>query len=116
MKLRNFFTKNGKIGGVVVRNSKGGETTLLNTHGKGAKYAAELRNNQRYTNNGKRKIDKNGEIKPLTREQKAYRSGWLDCNADHAKAYKWKNRYKSKNYQQNAPKRGRSNKEYYVYK
>ena len=108
MKLRNFFTKNGKIGGVVVRNSKGGETTLLNTHGKGKKYAAEIRNNQRMTNRGVPKSDKNGEVQKLTKEQLAYRHGYLDCNADHAKAWKSKNGISGK--------RGRNNRELMIIK
>ena len=108
MKLRNLLI-GGKKAGVVVRNSKGGETTLLNTHGKGKKYAAEIRNNQRMTNRGVPKSDKNGEVQKLTKEQLAYRHGYLDCNADHAKAWKSKNGIST-------GKRGRNNRELMIIK
>ena len=55
------------------------------------KFAAELRTGMHYTNDGKYKPDKDGEI-GLTNEQRAYRSGYLDARKDSAKIHKYKER------------------------
>lgn len=85
----------GKVGknginrklGVRVTFNDDTETTLLNPSGKGAKYAKELKENKRYTNDGKIKTDDNGKPLELTKEQRAYRSAYLTALSDNAKAY-----------------------------
>lgn len=57
--------------------------TLLSPKEKGQKYGKELREKKRYTNDGALKNDG----KELTREEAAYRSGYLDARADIGKAY-----------------------------
>ena len=54
---------------------------LLNPHEKGQKYAEELRQKKRMTN------DMQLKDKPLTKEGAAYRAGYLDARKDSAKAY-----------------------------
>ncbi len=71
----------------VVQNEAGQQRTLLTPHGKGAKFATELRNKTRITNEGVVKKDKSGKRSVLTREQAAYRSGYLDAQKDAANAY-----------------------------
>ncbi|MDE5601360.1 MAG: hypothetical protein K2J16_02575 [Clostridia bacterium] len=73
--------------GTTITDSDGVTTTLLNPSGKAAKYSAELKNNQRYTNYGAVKKDKNGQAQRLTRKQRAYRAGYLQARKDSAKAY-----------------------------
>ena len=70
-----------------MKRKNGSYVTLLNPSEKAGKYAAELRTGMRYTNNGDYKPDKNGEI-GLSREGRAYRSGYLDARKDSANAYK----------------------------
>lgn len=60
----------------------------MNPSEKGKKFAAELRNNTRYTNNNKAKTDKDGVIQSLSDTQRAYRSGYLDARKDSANCYK----------------------------
>ena len=74
--------------GVTVTFNDGTSVTLLNPSGKGEKYANELRDGKRYTNDGKVKLDRNGQEMPLTAEQRAYRSAYLQALFDSAKAYK----------------------------
>lgn len=74
--MKKLKTKNGKT------------ITLLNPSEKGAKYADELRNGIRYTNDGRYKADKDGVVMELTDEQRAFRSGYLTAQKDAAKAYK----------------------------
>ena len=71
---------------------------LLNPSEKGTKYVIELRHKKAITNGGKRKIDKEtGRTKHLSKEQLAYRAGYLDARKDSAKAFKAKHpRYKRK--------------------
>lgn len=73
---------------VTVTNKKGKKVTLLNPSEKGKKFAFELKSGTPQTNNGLLKTDKNGKIRSLTKEQRAYRSGYLDAQKDSAKAYK----------------------------
>lgn len=85
----------GKVGknginrklGVRVTFNDDTEITLLNPSGKGAKYAKELKDGKRYTNDGKVKTDDNGNELKLSKEQRAYRSAYLTALSDNAKAY-----------------------------
>lgn len=81
--------KNGKKRklGVKVTFNDDTETILLNPSGKGAKYAKELKDGKRYTNDGKVKTDDNGNELNLSKEQRAYRSAYLTALSDSAKAY-----------------------------
>lgn len=71
---------------------------LLNPAEKGLKYTIELRHKKAITNDGQRKIDKNtGKQIKLTKEQLAYRSGYLSSCHDSQKAFRAKHpRYKRK--------------------
>lgn len=90
--IKSLFHKGTtKKKGVVFQRNDGKTVTLLNSSGKGAKYAAELRDKQHYTNDGRLKTNEDGTVKPLTNEEKAYRSGYLAANRDHADAYNFKN-------------------------
>lgn len=75
------------FGGKKVKTKRGKFITLLNPSEKAEKYASELRTGMRYTNDGAYKPDKNGEI-GLSKEGRAYRSGYLDARKDNARAYK----------------------------
>ena len=79
-----FVTTNGSV--------------LLNPAEKGRKYSLELKHKKALTNMGKRKLDKKtGKQKRLTKEQLAYRAGWLSCQKDSNKAFRAKHpRYKRK--------------------
>lgn len=77
---------------VKVRGSRGQDVILLNPSEKGEKFADELRNNVRYTNDGHYKADKKGNVHPLTDTQRAYRSGYLAARKDSARCYKAKNK------------------------
>lgn len=72
-----------------ITTKKGKTITLLNPSEKGEKYADELRNNIRYTNDGKYKADKDGVVDSLSKTQRAYRSGYLDARKDSANCYKY---------------------------
>lgn len=74
---------------VQVKNNNGKVITLLNPSEKSRKFASELKGNIRYTNDGKLKSGKNGEL-GLSDTQRAYRSGYLQARKDSAKAYKSK--------------------------
>ncbi len=71
---------------------------LLNPAEKGLKYSLELKHKKALTNNGKRKFDeKTGKQIRLTKEQLAYRAGYLACASDSQKAFRSKHpRYKRK--------------------
>lgn len=86
---------------VVVINRRGKQVTLLNPSEKGHKYARELKDDMKFTNDGQVKCDDTGYIPPLTDEERAYRAGYLDAQKDSAKCYnatqkKQKSRYKGK--------------------
>lgn len=81
---------------VKILKNNGKTVTLLNPSEKGAKYADELRNGTRYTNDGRYKADKDGVVLGLTKEQRSYRAGYLDAQKDSAKAYCAINGVKSK--------------------
>lgn len=91
-KTRDLIGSNGEKEGVVGVNAKGEEVVLLNPNGKAAKYADELKRDCRYTNKGEYKADADGVVHPLTKQQRAYRSGYLAARKDAAKAYKAKHR------------------------
>lgn len=76
--------------------SKG--SVLLNPSEKGLKYSIELKHKKALTNMGKRKMDKKtGKQKRLTKEQLAYRAGYLAHQKDSNRAFKSKHpRYKRK--------------------
>lgn len=70
-------------------------SVLLNPSEKGMKYAFELKTKHAITNAGKRKIDKKtGRTKKLTKEQLAFRAGYLEHQKDSNRAF----RAKHKNY------------------
>lgn len=73
--------------GTQITTSDGVVITLLTPSGYGAKYAAEMKNNKRYTNSGIEKKDKR-----LTEHGRAYRAGYLKARKDSSKAYKAKNK------------------------
>lgn len=79
-----FVTENGSV--------------LLNPSEKARKYAVEMRHKKAITNGNKRKMDKKtGKQKTLTKEQLAYRAGYLAHQKDSNKAFKSKHpRYKRK--------------------
>lgn len=65
--------------------------TYLNPTEKGKKYAKELKEKKCYTNDLVPKKSENGRVRSLTKEQKAYRHGYLDARQDSANCYKAKN-------------------------
>ena len=70
-------------------------SVLLNPSEKAMKYAFELKTKHAITNAGKRKIDKKtGRTKKLTKEQLAFRAGYLEHQKDSNRAF----RAKHKNY------------------
>lgn len=72
---------------VVVTGKRGQKVTLLNPAKKGGKYACEMKNKHAITNDKKRKFDENGKTLKLTREQLAYRAGYLACAKDSNRCY-----------------------------
>ena len=79
---------------VVTKNG----SMLLNPGEKALKYAIEIKHKKALTNNGRRKIDKKtGKQLRLTKEQLAYRAGYLAHQKDSNRAFKAKHpRYKRK--------------------
>ena len=73
---------------VVVTNRRGKQVTLLNPSEKGHKYAREIKDNMKFTNDGQVKCDDTGYVPPLTDEERSYRAGYLDAQKDSAKCYK----------------------------
>ncbi len=65
----------------------GKQVTLLSPKEKGRKAAAELRENVHLTNEGNYKTDRDGSLRGLTAEERAYRSGYLDARKDIGKAH-----------------------------
>ena len=78
--------------GVIVANADGVTKTLLNPYGKGKKFARELKEGKRFTNDGKLKTTKSGKPKRLTDTQKSFRAGYLQARKDSAKAFKSNNK------------------------
>lgn len=92
-----FYGADGKYRkyGVGCVDAAGNKFALLNPSGKSAKYAAELRNNKRYTNEFAEKQSADGRPMRLNKSQRAYRAGYLDRGKDEARAYNAKNGKKS---------------------
>lgn len=84
--------KNGKPKkfGVTVEFKDGTATTLLTPSGKAEKFARELKDGVRVTNDGIIKRDDYDYPLELDCCQRAYRSGYLAAQKDNAKAYKAK--------------------------
>ena len=59
----------------------------MNPSGKAAKYFVENQRGKRYTNAGQLKKGEDDKPLTLTKEQKAYRAGYIDSQKDNAKAY-----------------------------
>lgn len=76
--------------GTRVTFNDGTGVTLLTPSGKAEKYADELRSGVRFTNDGDVKVGNDGFVSSLTKEQRAYRSGYLAARSDSAKTYKSK--------------------------
>lgn len=83
---------------VRVTNRNGKEVTLLNPSEKARKFAFEAKTKRAITNDFRRKIDPNtGKTKFLTKEQLAYRAGYLDAHKDSNKCFRAKHpRYQRK--------------------
>ncbi len=69
---------------------KGKIFTLLNPAEKAKKAVKELKTGKRYTNDGQPKRGRNGQQLKVTKEGKAWRSGYLNARKDNANAYKAK--------------------------
>ena len=63
---------------------------MLNPAEKSRKYADELSNGVKQTNDGHLKYDENGKYERLTFTERAYRSGYLDARKDSAKVWRSK--------------------------
>ena len=70
------------------RNKRGKEVTLLNPSEKGRKYANELKDGIKYTNDGVVKTDKSGNYQHLSDTEAAWRSGYLQSQKDSANCWK----------------------------
>ena len=70
------------------RSRTGKPVTLLNPAEKASKYADELRNGIRYTNDKRSKVNKKGVVMTVSKEGRAYRSEYLDARKDNANEYK----------------------------
>ena len=69
---------------------------LLNPQEKRNKFFAELKGGTAITNLGEVKKHKNGRKKTLTKEQRAYRSGYIQAQNDSAACYNAKHGIKKK--------------------
>lgn len=76
----------------------GKKVYLLNPSERGRKYAIEMRSKRALTNDGKRKYySRTGQKMYLTKEQMAFRAGYLQHQKDSSKVFKSKHpRYKRK--------------------
>lgn len=73
---------------VVVKTRRGKDVTLLNPSERGSKFANELRNNCKQTNDGRFKVNRHGQCIELTDAERAYRAGYLAAQKDSANAFK----------------------------
>lgn len=78
----------------VIETKNGKSVVLLNPSEKSMKYATELKTGVRMTNDGQIKSDANGEV-GLSKNQRAFRAGYLTARSDNAKVYKYKKKQKS---------------------
>lgn len=85
---KNKSGKRTKNGVHLVNTEDGTKSTVLTPAGKGAKYAQELKDGKRMTNSGAPKMGENGKQLGLTKQQRAFRSGYLQARKDSANAYK----------------------------
>lgn len=69
-----FKTKNG--------------TVLLNPSERSVKFAKELKENRKRTNEMKFKLDENKKSIKLDEKERAFRAGYLEARKDSSKAYK----------------------------
>lgn len=76
--------------GVLLTREDDTSVVLLNPSGKANKYFNELQTDELRTNSGMVKVGDDDLPMKLTKEQRAYRSGYLDSQKDNAKAYKAK--------------------------
>ena len=65
-------------------------TVLLNPNERAGKFAKEIKQKKAYTNDGYRKLNDNGKQIKLTKEQLAFRAGYLAHATDSQKAFKSK--------------------------
>ncbi|MBQ7339227.1 MAG: hypothetical protein IJW43_00030 [Clostridia bacterium] len=77
---------------IVVKSKNGKSVVLLNPAEKGAKFAKELKRGVKHTNEGHIKTDKDKKGIRLTKEERAYRAGYLSARQDNAKAFNSKKR------------------------
>ena len=82
------------------KRKNGKEVTLLNPAEKARKFARELKDNLRETNDGRVKTDKHGNAF-LSKEARAYRAGYLDSRRDGAKAWKHNKKKRERGERQN---------------
>lgn len=80
---------------IIVKGRKGQDIRLLRPSEKSRKYAIEMKKGYHLTNFGEAKVDRNGCVRKLTINQRAYRSGYLDARRDNTKVYNWNQRRKS---------------------
>ncbi len=71
-----------------VQGKNGRTVTLLNPSEKGRKYADELSNGVKLTNDEHLKMDKFNRPIPLSDTEKAWRSGYLAARKDSASCWK----------------------------
>lgn len=82
---------------VTFTRKDGRQVTLLNPAEKGKKFVKELQIGCHHTNQMERKLDKDGNLQPLTKEERSYRAGYLDSRKDSANCYKANQKKKKKN-------------------
>ena len=80
-----------------IKTKKGKTIVLLNPAEKGKKFAAELGSKYRLTNEYEVKCDKSGNPLELSKEARAYRSGYLAARKDSANCYKAQQKRGKKN-------------------
>lgn len=86
--VRKKHTRGGRVGGTVIRDSKTGQTkVLLNPHGKYVKAQAELQQGVKFTNDGRTKVDRKGNVQKLTAKERAFRAGYIAAIIDQSKAF-----------------------------
>ncbi len=73
---------------VKVTSRSGKTVTLLNPAEKGRKAAAELKAGIKCTNDHKVKRNADGSVQRLTKDERAWRAGYLAARSDSAKAWK----------------------------
>ena len=74
---------------VKITTKKGKEVTLLNPAERGRKFADELKNGVKLTNDNHVKMDDFGPVR-LTETEASFRAGYLQARKDSAKAFKAK--------------------------